>query len=295
MKSIIILLSAILALSVNAQNYLNPTSTWKEYSGYCSGNTCYSTDYSITLVGDTLIEGHKYYKTYLAGIETYWYWGGSIISQKPITFFLDPIREEDYKIYKYDIASHKEDLLHNFKLSISDTANTDCSHLQIVEKIDTVQIGNISRKRFFFKDNKLDYLIEGVGSKQALFIKPCDFIGFEGGSILQCYSQDGQYIQVDTNTVCGNITSVDHNILEDFSYSMYPNPVNDNLEISFNTANKKELTLNLFNLQGSKLLERNIVIGSGSINLDTSNLFKGIYIVVLKSATNSYSKKLIKM
>lgn len=76
-----------------------------------------------------------------------------------------------------------------------DTATYDCGSPQVVMRIDTIYIGNIPRRHFHFPTSvsETGTLIEGIGSIQGLFKRPCNgYILFEEFSELQCFSQGGQ-------------------------------------------------------------------------------------------------------
>ncbi len=69
---------------------------------------------------------------------------------------------------------------------------------------------------------------------------------------------------------------------------LFPNPMNDNLTISANLTNTKNVTLEIFTLSGQKVMSREL----GSINrinetLDVKNLAKGNYVVSIKAGNQS--------
>ena len=101
----------------------------------------------------------------------------------------------------------------------------------------------------------------------------------------------GDYVFIDnvttTVTINGAVLNVEKNGLE--SFTMYPNPVNDILNIiSVNDINE----IKIFDMTGKNVYARN-EIANNQINV--SSLNPGIYFIKIKDINNSIStKKLIK-
>jgi peptidyl-prolyl cis-trans isomerase A (cyclophilin A) len=79
---------------------------------------------------------------------------------------------------------------------------------------------------------------------------------------------------------------------------IFPNPVVDELNISFSNNNKSEIIdIEIFNVKGELVLsqiERSNKIGNTIINLNTQDLAKGLYVLKIKSKTKSLSHKFVK-
>ena len=73
--------------------------------------------------------------------------------------------------------------------------------------------------------------------------------------------------------------------------SIYPNPTNKNLTIVWGSINPTNITIT--NLQGMIIYENIVTNGSNSLNIDISDIAKGIYLVTLHTKENTYTKKLI--
>ena len=111
--------------------------------------------------------------------------------------------------------------------------------------------------------------------------------------VIQCITINERWGHVSLNTPSGTdctTLSVDENELLN-NVSFYPNPTNNQIEIS----NPKQLNLeiNLYNVFGKKVLETNTVsLRNQTINL--SSLNSGVYLVEIKAEGKSITKKLIK-
>jgi hypothetical protein len=71
----------------------------------------------------------------------------------------------------------------------------------------------------------------------------------------------------------------------------YPNPTENDITITNNLENGENAKLEVFDTNGKKVLEKNVVGEDGELNLDVSNLSSGVYIYKLKGETNRFIKK----
>lgn len=77
-----------------------------------------------------------------------------------------------------------------------------------------------------------------------------------------------------------------------FSYEVYPNPVTDNLYISFDSENKAALLeITIYDISGKKIYYSKT--DEDKLNVDISDWSKGIYYVNVKQGTSSVNKKII--
>ena len=77
------------------------------------------------------------------------------------------------------------------------------------------------------------------------------------------------------------------------SMSIYPNPMNRNSHIKFNTFKSGIVTLNLFDITGKLIISEQNDLQAGMHHYTISNLTTGIYTLSVKSNGILYSKKLI--
>ncbi len=85
------------------------------------------------------------------------------------------------------------------------------------------------------------------------------------------------------------------NYLNDKNISLYPNPVNDKLNIELNLPGQSEIQISLSDLLGQAVIEQRFMLDQG-VNiktLDLKTLNKGLYILKIQSESSSFSKKII--
>jgi hypothetical protein len=96
---------------------------------------------------------------------------------------------------------------------------------------------------------------------------------------------DKHYFANFSQNYCG-ITSIEKKKIE--SWKVYPNPTNDILMISGIT---KKTQYSLFNINGQLIVSGNI---EQNEKIDMSDFPSGLYIIKLKSESNSVSLRIIK-
>jgi hypothetical protein len=90
-----------------------------------------------------------------------------------------------------------------------------------------------------------------------------------------------------------------NNIINNLSSSkIYPNPVIDNANLSFDLNSNELVNISIYNLNGElvKVLYNNVMMTSGNnnVSLNSSELSMGTYLVVLKSGDDKEVVKFIK-
>ncbi|MSP58220.1 MAG: T9SS type A sorting domain-containing protein [Flavobacteriaceae bacterium] len=96
----------------------------------------------------------------------------------------------------------------------------------------------------------------------------------------------GSFLVIDTGA--GALTGMSHLDIEN-SFSIYPNPTNDFLNI--NSPNNKIFSLNVFNLLGEKIYT---IQATPNLKLQTSNFANGIYFLQIVSDKHQFTRKIIK-
>lgn len=103
------------------------------------------------------------------------------------------------------------------------------------------------------------------------------------------HEDDGMMIQFE---VVGETTDInENNVFEDIE--VFPNPVRENTML---TIADTEIVLEkyvLFDLQGNKILEKQIVKESSNYQIELFGIDKGMYILQMNTNNNSFSKKVI--
>jgi Secretion system C-terminal sorting domain len=92
-----------------------------------------------------------------------------------------------------------------------------------------------------------------------------------------------------TSDIANNSSKVDNQ-----QFIMYPNPVNDILNVKLPTANTKSLVYTIYDLKGNRMATD--ALKSDSVNdfaIPTNELIKGNYILILKADGKIFPKQFI--
>jgi len=94
-----------------------------------------------------------------------------------------------------------------------------------------------------------------------------------------------------------NLTDVDELELESFYTNSFPNPFTDKLNVSFETENPTEYSIEIVNLYGQRLMkiDGSAQKGMNASQIDTQNLVKGTYFVRIKVGDKTRVKKVSKV
>ena len=84
-------------------------------------------------------------------------------------------------------------------------------------------------------------------------------------------------------------------ILDANTISIYPNPVEDMLNVSMNLTQGDYYNIEALDITGRSILlaDQYISDGQQTVQLDVSNLSKGMYTLVVRSSSQSMTKKFI--
>jgi hypothetical protein len=80
----------------------------------------------------------------------------------------------------------------------------------------------------------------------------------------------------------GNCNSTARTITEEQKFTVYPNPVNNQVTINCTLVNSERVRINITDLQGKQVLEtidQSITAGTHDVQVNTSNLANGVYLV----------------
>ena len=232
---------------------------------------------------DTLINNFTYKKLY--------FFTDSVFDIKN-SKYIGGIREDEAKRIYYigeSIHWHKpldfdneELLLYDFSIGIGDTLweedNTNIFGSLIVQDIDTIQIGNLLRKKFIFSFR--DEWIEGIGSiRGLLFASIPDVTGTSSvpNGDLICFLQNDSalYHNEHYNDCFPTNVGVELKKLN-LGIQVYPNPASGNT-IRFEWKTGEIETVEIFNLLGEPI---SLVTVSGRTFVDysTNKMQPGIYL-----------------
>ena len=107
---------------------------------------------------------------------------------------------------------------------------------------------------------------------------------------LRCYSDSSGYLfsTLATNLSCDYIMAIKE-IESKNNFSLYPNPANKELYVSFN--NKHDVNLSIFNALGEKIYQRKNF--KSATKIDVSNFKSGIYFLTLEDGENLMKTKFV--
>ncbi len=112
-----------------------------------------------------------------------------------------------------------------------------------------------------------------------------------GSSPSPCESFAGGEVEDYTVSFVGSTTTVVGSSGE-FTFNMYPNPVENILHLNFSGADKN-IEVTVFNIQG-KVIKR-VIVENGNAELNVQNYPEGIYYVRVRSGYNLVMKRFVKM
>lgn len=298
MKYIIFLIVLFRSAQLIGQPYLNETSLWKQYYRYSvfPPGIAFVEDVQIQLDGDTIIGSTEYHRVLKTGLATtYNVQSGDTTYHGPIHQYLDPIREADKLIYAYDRAAGHEYILYDFSASVGDTLKGGYCKNEPVLSIDTIYLGDKPRKRFHFPytNSEISTLVEGVGSTFGFYWKTCNVVP-DRTIKLQCFSQDGEYIQFDPNFDCSGLVLADENIKED-TFSIYPNPFTDQVDIHFSKTNQQAVSIVIVNLLGNIVFKKQIMSPDPVERISLPDIPAGIYMMCIRDKQGIRGYKMMKL
>ena len=305
-KLVLGLLLTLFALNINAQDYeyipmVKPgVQIWTDDFVECSGHYLFRR-FALT-EEDTIIESETYKKLYFFTDNVF---------DSSTAECIGGLRENEQKKVYYkggDITGGiiTPGLIYDFSLSVGDTfPNGNPPYFPIifeVKNIDTIYHAGAQRRRFEIGEmgdtSSSPYIvaqiIEGIGNTQGLMydmswnLTVCDFWGKN-----RCYEHNGVLLFHNySSTVEDCITplvGLNEIKLEDNSIVLYPNPANNQVNISSeNIINSIEV----FNSLGQSVYKSNIK--SREKIIDINSLSKGVYVIGVNTDKGYIKKKLIK-
>lgn len=205
------------------------------------------------------------------------------------------------KIYTLD-NNFNQKLYFDFSANAGDTLVLYCPYNNLVNcdtfyvtQTDTFNIGGLYRKRIssIFKSGGISLQAEdwyeGIGT-----LKGLHYGGYPPyiGELMKllCFKNNNQLIFENTSSYNCYYTNVGVNETELSQFSIYPNPVSDNLYI--NNFQSKEFYLQIFDIKGQLVFNQKLLEQINKISI--SNLQRGIYYVVIYNNSNKVFTKKIK-
>ncbi len=271
--TIVLLASTLIAKSQTSIYHPFPDSNaiWNVHHAYGEGlYDCYS--YFIN--GDTMINSLPYHKIYVSGYEQgfYWCFGGTLTLNRYCGAFR---QDKNFrKVYMVQPDSSTEVIYFDFSVSKSDSVVVLYGYPTSVFDVDSIVIDGNYRKELIIPS--LDFpeeIIEGIGSSIGGFFPHS--IQVENDWWLECFDQDGEMLYgFGPCTIYNGINEQK----PDQPVSLYPNPVNDKLNLLIKESGK--MNLSIYDLTSRCILKKEV---SNSAQINTSQLSNGIYIYKLQN------------
>jgi hypothetical protein len=113
--------------------------------------------------------------------------------------------------------------------------------------------------------------------------------------LITYYDGQAQFPSVDyifdVYSLPGTTLNTVTNLLNEDSFFSFPNPTSNIISITNNLKSGENFPLEIFDINGKKVLEKTVTGENEEIHLDVSHLSNGIYIYKLKGMTNKFVKK----
>lgn len=281
---------------------------WSERSAYyIPEGDAQCNFYQNVITGDTVVGSFTYHEIQSSGNyydyghcgEQDQYYTPSYYSQYIGAYREDTINKE---VFFLQPNKAKDTLLYDFNLKLGDTLplgyNNNNQPIIIVSLVDSVLVGDKYHKRFGITgpgwggvDSNYVYLIEGIGSTFGLLGQLHPLWEVPDGSTLECFMQNGATVYPDTNTIC-LMVSIKENEMPDMEKSkVYPNPFNNNTEISFYRT-YENATVEIYDILG-KPIEQFEYFNCKKISFDRGNLNSGLYFLKITFDKKNYEIKKI--
>lgn len=222
-------------------------------------------------------------------------------------------------VFYYNSNYNSFFLLYNFSAKVGDTITVHSSKFKPTKaffsyydsipcfkykiiSIDTIEfLGHfIKRQRVaslkagdwgFYNGSSSDYFIlNGIGSLTYFFGRNGNIIPEEVNSILRCYSESGfEYKNPLWTQECDLISAIQENRPND-KFIIFPNPFTNQLNIKIEESIE---SIEIFDMNGLKVLTSQQ--RTELVELNTSSLNNGIYLLRITTKHHIYSKKLVKI
>lgn len=282
MRHTTLLLSALIASGVAAQNYLANDPVWRVHSVCGVPAPCIAyDDYNYYTAGDSVILGVTWTKVLRQGSYTLSWQSPNF--PDPNCQGLHPYGTEEYgvKLIRQEgrqlriWADDTDQLLYDFDLvvgsSVPQTWINWSSDVTVIA-VDSVLIGAEMRARYELANSWAQYLIEGVGSSHGLFEPLTDF--FDCGYGLDCFGLGTEaYYPTAGGPSCSLIMTVDGPEVT-ASWTFSPNPADHMVSISTNSMAAKPVVVR--DMRGRVVVLERLSAGP-SASLDVAHLPDGCY------------------
>ncbi len=303
MKTILLLYLIILpfiGVSQERITFIDTTAKWFVSESYphaniSNPNFIETRTHVYGFKGDSIINNERWFKFFSTQ-------DSSFMSN---LIFLGLLKENNnYVMFK---KGSNFDTIYNFSLNKGDSIlynfYPESKYIHVV-KIDSIFLNGTYHKRFYF-DNPIfsplilnEIWIEGIGSIHGpLFpVNPRFFASDMPDSLdLTCFLKDNQTIWHNPHYKnCYLRVILSLQTFKSETINVFPNPVNNKLNIQVTGHNNKTYKISIFDISGKLLIQKNFC-NKEIININTSVLLKNnLYILKIESRNEIYRYKFIK-
>jgi len=250
-------------------------------------------DYSISIIGDTIIGNITYHKLATPYVD---FDNLGSCTQHNIVGYKGAIRQNitAKKVYFVHPEESVEQLLYDFNLKVGDTVT---GYLELfaypadtVIAIDSVLVGDSFRTRWYLNSWYGIYLIEGVGSTYGLIEQSPGNMTDADINSLTCFNQNGQSLYPDPSAGCQLITSTNDIDTNSDALHVFPNPSSGSFTVEFYRP-IDILEVRLTDMIGN-IVFQNQISNQNKINID--KLPSGAYILtIIKKENRTTIRKII--
>ena len=247
--------------------------------------------YSVTIPGDTVINGQTYHKLTVPFVQEYSHGDcGGITAGYKGAVRQDPAAK---KVFIIPPSGSTEQLLYNFSMQVGDTVKGYLESIapapDIVQTIDSVMVGNAYRKSWNINTCYNIRIIEGIGSTYGLIeLSPGCITDLPDNSLF-CFQQNGKTVFPDTTSSCKLLTSVNSVIYSNNDLKIYPNPSNGSFTVEFDPL--MNITgLRLSSMFGNTVSEQ---LTGNKTRFSFTDLPGGVYILIAINKENKFTNRKI--
>jgi len=303
MKKITLLTAGLFLaiLSYCQVNYPIPqdeTSEWRIWNSTWDppSSIVQSSDARVFVSGDTIINGKVYSILLASGLTTYEYQGISNSWSFENEFYTF-IRTDSARTWIY--RNGQEELLYDFTLQAGDTLPETSINwgTVVISSIDSVLVDGKYLKRFNIYDSINEDLlstwyIEGIGHEYGL-IEPM-YMMLDNGNFLECYAENGAPVFNPQGEPCDLTVLINEWNAQVNLLKVYPNPSRGIFNISYSSAEEKEVLIKILGLRGDIIYRSlwNIKKGLNEKFIDLSSASNGIFLIELEDGINITRGKL---
>jgi hypothetical protein len=141
--------------------------------------------------------------------------------------------------------------------------------------------------------NENGTILQQYGNKSEAYIIKGTSGAFKLITLSNPYSQvpTASNFDYDVYSLPGTTLNVLQNKSAENSFFGFPNPTENRIAITNNLENGQNGVLEVFDVNGKKVIQKNVIGENSEINLDVTELSKGVYIYKLNGQTNRFIKK----